>query len=98
MSKITGEIYPSSTFTWEPKTRSFVGEMSAVRGCLRHLFQDDIVCGFGIQSVKTGRTALFTLESIERDQEGDIVFWQFIIHGEEGNPNLEGITAIVFNT
>ena len=95
-NNIIGQIFPSSWFTWNPKTRTFVGEMSIVDGCTKQLFADAVDCGFGIKSEKTGSVALFTLESAERDKEGDILSWRFQIYDQE--ICLRGISVVVFNT
>jgi hypothetical protein len=58
--KLTGTVYCSSLFKY--KDNKFSANFNDVPQCLRELWSDDIICGFGIRSAKTGSVVLFELK------------------------------------
>lgn len=95
-SNFIGAVYPSSMFTYVKETRTFASEMSMTPAVLRQLWNDSLDIGFGIRSIKTGEVLLFTLVSVDRDNEGEFRVWHFeaFTHDEK----LKNIKAVIFNT
>lgn len=73
--KLTGTVYCSSLFKY--KDNKFSADFNDVPKCLRELWADDIICGFGIRSVKTGSVVLFELEATASDDTGGLQIFTF---------------------
>lgn len=66
-----------SRFTWMPESRALVAEASSLpgRGRFHRLYDDACDVGIAIRSSHTGRVVIFALHSVERDSEGDTMWW-----------------------
>lgn len=98
MSDVIGEVYSSDLFTWDKTSKCLISDMSLVPGCLRTLFRNDMSVGFGIRSSRTQNIAYFTLSKIDRDQDGDVVYWRFDSHEDCSDPRLVDVHVLIFNT
>jgi hypothetical protein len=74
--KLTGAVYCSSLFKY--KDNKFSANFVDVPKCLRELWADDIICGFGIRSVKTGSVVLFELKATTSDDTGGFQTFTFV--------------------
>ena len=97
MNNVIGTIYSSRNFTFLKDSKIFVGEISEVREVLRQLWNDSMDLGFGIRSEKTGAVVFFTLVNTKRDEDGDILQWEFDVFNPRQLPNLNGLTATILN-
>jgi hypothetical protein len=94
---VIGTVYDSKHFTYVKGLKSFVGEISDTPQVLRQLWNDSMDLGFGIRSHKTGRVVFFTLKNMLRSEEGDVHGWVFHVHNPAKHPDLEGLTATIYN-
>lgn len=94
---VIGTVYETKYFTYVKGLKSFVGEISDTPQVLRQLWNDSMDLGFGIRSHKTGRVVFFTLKNIWRDDEGDVIRWVFDVFNPTQHPDLEGLTATIYN-
>jgi hypothetical protein len=97
MNNVIGTIYSSRNFTYLKDSKIFVGEISELREVLRQLWNDSMDLGFGIRSEKSGRVVLFTLKNIKRDEDNDILQWEFEVYNPNNSPILQGLTATILN-
>lgn len=97
MHNVIGNIYSSSLFTYVKEQRCFAGEISMTPGVLRQLWNDAMDLGFGIRSEKTGKIVFFTLQEIERDDEGDICKWKFVVYNPRDLEELRGLSVNIYN-
>jgi len=68
----------SELFDWYPAPLTFAGEASSLpHGIFGAVYRDAADAGFVMVSQWTGEERLFLLESVTRDPDGDVQFWQF---------------------
>lgn len=69
----------SAHFDYLPHERQFLAFASDLQGSFKlgRIFDDACDEGFKIRSAKTGKTEIFVLTEILKDQEGDIQGWVF---------------------
>lgn len=90
--KVEGTVYCSSKFQY--KDNKFTANYQNVPHVLRQLWSDDITCGFGIRSIKTGSTVFFELDTVSMDDDNMKVY-KFIASpfSTKHNPILNDISA-----
>lgn len=75
-------------FTAEASSFGSLSEARSAFGSplfLRAAFDDACDVGFQIESAKTGKKVLFTLERVQHDREGDVVAWHFKSYRPSGS-------------
>jgi predicted RNase H-like HicB family nuclease len=94
------KIFSSKQFSYNPATRAFAGFMSELPGCIRQIRTEDVVMGFGMESWKTLVVVLFKISRIQRNADNDITAWHFEPTEDSitFNPQIDGVTAIIYNT
>jgi hypothetical protein len=81
--------FKSDIFSWKNGVGS--AEVSDFRGSdlFSRVYDDACNVGFNVQSVRTGKVELFTLETAQRDPDDDVTEWEF--------SSKEGHKIIIFN-
>lgn len=87
----TSQAVSTASMSWLPKSRKLLSESSDFGHMTPYMLYDD-ACDFGfwIKSHKTGKLEAFNYQNAERDQEGDIVLWNY--HNARHN-----LTLVVYN-
>lgn len=73
---------PSSWFTYVKESRHFVADASDL-GCdhamypMYPIYDGASGDGIAIRSTRTGRVVIYSLYRVERDPDGDVLFWLF---------------------
>lgn len=76
------------------KNNTFIAEASDLQDTvLGQVYDDACDEGFTIISKKTGKPAVFAMNEIKRDREGDLVSWEFVCV----TPGLKALKAVIFN-
>lgn len=79
---------------WDPDRREYSGEISSTHGFGR-VYADACDEGLTLVSNKTGRSVVFAVQHVERDAEGDTLYWVLIPASREDR-GLD-VTVILFN-
>lgn len=90
---LIGTVYSSSKFRYG--NNHFKAEFSEVPHCLRELWRDDIKCGFGIQSDKSGQTVFFTIDRTEIHEGVKFLIFTPTEECLRRNPILEDIHVVI---
>lgn len=101
MRNVIGSQISTTKFTWVPKTREFIAEISDLHGSnpLGALYNDACDAGFVLVSQKTNLAIPFYLRETQRDADHDVKFWEFHPCNEavRQNPSFEDVTVIILN-
>ncbi len=100
MSRVIAPTILSSRFSYEPRTKTFVAEVSDFNegpNLFSRVFDDACDEGFQIESVKTGTCVAFTFREVQTDDEGEVQAWVFDAYNPRGNPKLANVTAVILN-
>lgn len=94
--------FSSKHFSFNETSGEFCAEISSLQylgNPLERLYPDAGDQGFVMVSKKTGKEVDFVLKRVQRDAEGDIVFWEFEPSWYHifGNPALRGVHAVILN-
>lgn len=86
-------VHRGSLFMWYHK--SGAADVSMIHySCggqiYSRIYDDACDMGFYIESHRTGQRVLFTLTKVQKDREGEIMFWEF--------KSRDGIEVTLFNT
>jgi len=85
-------------FTYNPATKTFVCEASDLRGFEpRRIYDDACDIGFYLVSEKTGKKILFCEVGPTRDEDDDLVSFNFSAHCYENPEHCMDLKLIVFN-
>jgi hypothetical protein len=94
--------FPSTMFTVERTATGTIFSCEASDMENRHLQQfynnaRDI--GFAMKSDKTGDVVMYAMNSVKRDEEGDIQYWTYhpTTESQQKVPGCRGTMVIVFN-
>jgi hypothetical protein len=97
---VIGTVYSSSLFTYDKNKNIFIGDISLVPQILRQLFKDAFDAGFVIFSEKTGSYAFFYISRIQKNDDYDVEYWEFLPTEctVQQYPQLKTCVVRVFNT
>ena len=91
----------SDFFTYDGDSKIFVSEASdlGTRFTMRPLYDDACDVGFALMSASTAQVAIFSLDRVETDTEGETIAWYFtpITESIKENKGLEGTKVIIYN-
>lgn len=94
---IVAPVILSHNFDYEPRTKTFVAEISSLTvNPHSRVFDDACDEGFQIQSVKTGNKVVFTHVSTDTDGE-DVAGWWFEVYNPKDVPELRGLRVLIIN-
>ncbi len=92
-------IIPASKFSW--RGTEGCTEASDLPGRfpsdLGRVYDDSCDVGFTMLSDRSGRSAVFCLDHVEKDEEGDLLFWRFRSVRRSHGADIPDMTVTVFN-
>ena len=100
---IIGHHVNSTRFDFNRKTGEFVAEISMIQhggiNLFAQLYNDAADQGFVMISAQTQQAVDFYLSDTQRDDEGDVKFWEFTpsTRAVRCNDRLAGVKVIVLN-
>ncbi len=100
MSSSLMVYHSSNAFSFDWASQTFVADASSLNNTFYgNIYNDAADVGFGIISEKTGELAVFYLDKLCQNQEGEVLFWSFKPTTEtiKKFPQLNRIIAVVYN-
>lgn len=96
--------FSTRLFSYNKESKVFSTEMSTLdQGGRKQVFcqvyNDAADEGFTLVSHQTGYAIKFVLNHVERDNEGDILFWDMVADARDirRKPECNGVTIRIFN-
>ena len=90
------KIFLSSKFAWDKESCTLTAKKEDVPGFLRWLDKSSMIVGLAIKSVNTGSIRKFKIHDVVRDDNDQIVYWEFKVAGDASGP-LEHLRVVVLN-
>jgi hypothetical protein len=92
--------FSSNQFTYNAADRTFTSEASDLDNRhLQRIYDDACDVGFAIKSDKTGEVVTYVMNSVKKDEEGDVEYWTYhpALESQRKIPSCRDTMVMVFN-
>ena len=90
------KVFSSSKFAWDKEAFTLTAKKEDVPGFLRWLDKSSMIMGLAIKSVNTGNIRKFKIHNVVKDENNQIVYWEFRVAEESTGP-LADLRVVVLN-
>jgi len=92
--------FSSNQFTYNAADKTFTSEASDLDNRhLQQIYNDACDVGFAMKSDKTGEVVTYVMNSVKKDEEGDVEYWTYhpALESQRKIPSCRDTMVMVFN-